>query len=396
MPADEDHQDAPPIDWRALLRQLPLLNILGVVAVLVAATLVVVKNLPDHGADQLLNVSYDPTRELYNVVDGTFTKQYKDKTGKTIEIKRTNGGSARQARSVLDGSQRADVVSLASVSDVDTLSLRGLIAPNWRQRLPNNSVPYTSTIVFVVRKGNPRGIHDWPDLIKENVSVITPNPRTSGNGQLSVLAAWGSVVTRGGTDTDARSFLTALFRNVAALDSGARGATNTFSVQRLGDVHLTWENEAINEVDANKGELEIVYPPVSIRAEPAVAWVDANLGDPKRAAIARLIWSTSSPTRPRRSPRSMDTGRSSLTSLPGTATRCPRSPSSPSPRSRRAGMTHARNSSPTTGSTRPSHATPTGVPPPSPPTDRDARCLRHRDYSRATTRSRPAVMSSPA
>ncbi|MGC7254932.1 sulfate ABC transporter substrate-binding protein [Mycobacteroides abscessus subsp. massiliense] len=287
MPADEDHQDAPPIDWRALLRQLPLLNILGVVAVLVAATLVVVKNLPDHGADQLLNVSYDPTRELYNVVDGTFTKQYKDETGKTIEIKRTNGGSARQARSVLDGSQRADVVSLASVSDVDTLSLRGLIAPNWRQRLPNNSVPYTSTIVFVVRKGNPRGIHDWPDLIKENVSVITPNPRTSGNGQLSVLAAWGSVVTRGGTETDARSFLTALFRNVAALDSGARGATNTFSVQRLGDVHLTWENEAINEVDANKGELEIVYPPVSIRAEPAVAWVDANLGDPKRAAIAR-------------------------------------------------------------------------------------------------------------
>lgn len=195
---------------------------LGVVAVLVAATLVVVKNLPDHSTDQLLNVSYDPTRELYNVVDGTFTKQYKDKTGKTIEIKRTNGGSARQARSVLDGSQRADVVSLASVSDVDTLSLRGLIAPNWRQRLPNNSVPYTSTIVFVVRKGNPRGIHDWPDLIKENISVITPNPRTSGNGQLSVLAAWGSVVTRGGTETDARAFLTALFRNVAALDSGAR------------------------------------------------------------------------------------------------------------------------------------------------------------------------------
>ena len=287
MPADEDHQEAPSVDWRALLRQLPLLNILGVVAVLVAATLVVVKNLPDHSTDQLLNVSYDPTRELYNVLDGTFTKQYKDKTAKTIEIKRTNGGSGRQARSVLDGSQRADVVSLASVSDVDTLSLRGLIAPNWRQRLPNNSVPYTSTIVFVVRKGNPRDIHDWPDLAKENVAVITPNPRTSGNGQLSVLAAWGSVVTRGGTEADARSYLTALFRNVAALDSGARGATNTFSVQRLGDVHLTWENEAINEVNANKGELEIVYPPVSIRAEPAVAWVDANLHDTKRAAIAK-------------------------------------------------------------------------------------------------------------
>ncbi|MUM19060.1 sulfate ABC transporter substrate-binding protein [Mycobacterium sp. CBMA271] len=287
MSADEDHQKTPSVDWRALLRQLPLLSILGVVAVLSAATLVVVKNLPDHNTNQLLNVSYDPTRELYNVLDGTFTKRYKDKTGKTIDIKRSNGGSSRQARSVLDGSQRADVVSLASVSDVNSLSLRGLIAPNWQQRLPNNSVPYTSTIVFVVRKGNPHGIHDWPDLAKEDVSIVTPNPRTSGNGQLSVLAAWGSVVTRGGTEAEARAYLTALFHNVAALDSGARGATNTFSVQRLGDVHLTWENEAINEVDANKNELEIVYPPVSIRAEPAVAWVDANLGDPKRTALAK-------------------------------------------------------------------------------------------------------------
>ncbi len=287
MTADDESPTAPPVDWRALLRQLPLLNILGVVAVLVVATLLVVKNLPDRTPHQLLNVSYDPTRELYNVLDGTFTKQYKDKTGAAIEIKRSNGGSGRQARSVLDGSQRADVVSLASVSDVNTLSLRGLIAPNWQQRLPNNSIPYTSTIVFVVRKGNPRGVRDWPDLATEGVSVVTPNPRTSGNGQLSVLAAWGSVTTRGGSAEQARAYLTALFHNVAVLDSGARGASDTFSVQRLGDVHLTWENEAIREVAASNGELEIVYPPASIRAEPAVAWVDANLREPARTSDAK-------------------------------------------------------------------------------------------------------------
>lgn len=211
-----------------------------------------------------------------------------------------------------------------------------------------------------------------------------------------MLAAWGSVVTRGGTETDARAFLTALFRNVAALDSRARGATNTFSVQRLGDVHLTWENEAINEVDANKGELEIVYPPVSIRAEPAVAWVDANLSDPKRAAIARAyleyLFTDEAqevaaqhgyrPFKPEILARHSNT-LPAIAQFPITAIA--------------SSWDDARQKFfSDNGSTRPSHATPTGVPPPSPPTDRDARCLRHRDYSRATTRSRPGVMSSPA
>lgn len=173
------------------------------------------------------------------------------------------------------------------MSDVEALRKRGLVAPDWQKRLPNNSVPYTSTIVFVVHKGNPRAIHDWPDLIRDGVAVVSPNPRTSGNGKLSVLAAWGSVTTRGGSDAQAFDFVKALMGHVAVADSGARGAAISFAVEKIGDVHLTWENEALREVSENKDELEIVYPPTSIRAEPAVTWVDANVADKKIVSSAK-------------------------------------------------------------------------------------------------------------
>jgi sulfate transport system substrate-binding protein len=162
-----------------------------------------------------------------------------------------------------------------------------LIADGWAQRLPDNSEPYTSTIVFVVRKGNPRNIKDWPDLVRPGVSVITPNPKTSGNGKLSVLAAWGSIIYRGGNETQALQYLKELYQHVPVLDTGARDATNTFTQEKLGDVHLTWENEALLETEEYRGDLEIVYLPVSIRAEPSVAWVDANVARRKTEAYAR-------------------------------------------------------------------------------------------------------------
>ncbi|SPM33566.1 ABC-type sulfate transport system, periplasmic component [Mycobacterium rhizamassiliense] len=274
---------APAPTWR----RIPWLNVLGVVALVFAATALVVKNFPAAGTNQILNVSYDPTRELYAAIDKAFIPQYRTHSGITLDIKESHGGSGRQLRSVLDGSQKASVVSLALISDIDALSKRGLVAANWRQRLPNGSVPYTSTIVFVVRKGNPKEIHDWPDLIRPSVSVVSPNPRTSGNGQLSVLAAWGSVTTRGGSPAQAGAFVKSLLQHVAVSDAGARGAGDSFTVARTGDVQLTWENEALREVAANKDELQVVYPPVSILAEPAVAWVDANLTDPKTATYAK-------------------------------------------------------------------------------------------------------------
>jgi len=267
--------------------RIPVLNLVGVAAVLLAAVLITVRNLPDNTPNQLLNVSYDPTVEVYAALDKAFIQQYRKQTGVTLDIKRSHGGSGRQARAVVDGTEKADVVSLALISDIDILSKHGLIAPDWQKRLPNNSVPYTSTVAYVVRKGNPKGIHDWPDLVKGDVGIVTPNPRTSGNGQLSLLAAWGSVTTRGGTPAQALAYLQALYHHVAAFDPGARAATSSFSVQHIGDVHLAWENEALREVEANKSELEIVYPPISIHAEPAVTWVDANLSDKKTAAHAK-------------------------------------------------------------------------------------------------------------
>lgn len=225
---------------------------------------------------ELLNVSYDPTRELWRDLNKHFSAHYEKETGTKVTIKQSHGGSSTQARAVIDGLD-ADVVTLALWSDTDAIRKKGLIADDWEKRLPDNSLPYTSTIVFVVRKGNPKGIKDWPDLVKPDVSIITPNPKTSGNGQLSFYAAWGSVTVRGGSREEAGKFVTALYQKVPVLDSGARGATTTFVQRKIGDVHLAWENEAHLEVKEAKGELELVYPPISIRAEPHVAVVDVNV-----------------------------------------------------------------------------------------------------------------------
>lgn len=203
-----------------------------------------------------------------------------------MEIQQSHGGSSRQSRAVIDG-LKADIVTFALFPDVDALRKRGLIAEDWSKRLPHDSEPLASTIVFVVRKGNPKNIHDWPDLARPEVSIITPNPKTSGNGKLGVLAAWGSVLYRGGTEEQAREYLKRLYAHVAVLDPGARTATATFADEKLGDVHLTWENEALLETEASGGDLQIAYPPVSIRAEPAVAWVDANVADTRREELAK-------------------------------------------------------------------------------------------------------------
>jgi sulfate transport system substrate-binding protein len=228
------------------------------------------------GAAQLLNVSYDPTRELWREINSTFIPQYEKEKGVKLTINQSHGGSSTQARAVIDGLE-ADVVTIASIIDTDAISQRGLIKKDWLNRLPNRSLPYTSTVVFVVRKGNPKQIKDWPDLVKPGVRIVTPNPKTSGNGYLSFFAAWGSVVLRGGSREDAIKYVTQLYKQVPVLDSGARGATTTFVQRRIGDVHLAWENEAHLEVREAKGALELVYPPISIRAEPHVAVVDANV-----------------------------------------------------------------------------------------------------------------------
>jgi sulfate/thiosulfate transport system substrate-binding protein len=246
---------------------------LGLVAV--AAGLLAYGNLGKDQSLELLNVSYDPTREVYAEIDAKFVDQFHKDTGSLIGIKQSHGGSSRQAKAVAEG-LAADVVTLALPSDVDSLRKYGLVADDWQKKFPNNAQPYSSTIIFVVRKGNPKNIHDWPDLTASGIEVITPDPKTSGNGKLSFLAAWGSVIYRGGTEDQARDLVSKIYQNVSVLGAGARDSTNTFELAREGDVHLTWENEAIREVNESKGELEIVYPPVSIRAEPSVAVIDAN------------------------------------------------------------------------------------------------------------------------
>ena len=228
---------------------------------------------------ELLNVSYDPTRELWRQLNEGFAAH------NPVSIKQSHGGSSAQARAVIDGLD-ADVVTLALQPDTDAIRKAGLINEGWQKRLPNDSVPYTSTIVFVVRKGNPKGIKDWPDLVKPGIQIITPSPKTSGNGKLSFLSAWGSVTQRGGLEAAALEYVTKLYKQVPVLDSGARGSTTTFAQKKLGDVHLTWENEAHLEVDEAKGALEIVYPPISIQATPPVAVVDANAKRHKTEAVA--------------------------------------------------------------------------------------------------------------
>jgi sulfate/thiosulfate transport system substrate-binding protein len=253
------------------------LNIAAVLAVAAAFGLILARNIPDNGRDGILNVSYDPTRELYQRINAAFEADYARRTGRHLRVVQSHGGSSRQSRAIIAGEEPADVVTLGLFSDIDALRKRGLIAAGWADRLPNHSQPYTSTIVFVVRQRNPKQIHDWPDLVHSGVEIITPNPRTSGNGKLSALAAWGAIVTRGGTEADANSYLMSFYQHVRVLDAGARGAAATFALAEIGDVHLTWENEAIREVADSKGTLQIVYPPISILAEPCVAWVDTNV-----------------------------------------------------------------------------------------------------------------------
>jgi sulfate transport system substrate-binding protein len=262
------------------------MNAFALAAVALSAAVVVIANVDTGKTNQILNVSYDPTRELFKDLNQQFITKYQRDTGQKWSIQQSHGGSSRQSRAVIDG-LKADVVTLALFPDVDALRKRGLIAEGWSKRLPHDSQPFTSTIVFVVRKGNPKHIRDWPDLIGRDISVITPSPKTSGNGKLSVLAAYGSVVYRGGSEAQARDYLTRLYQHVPVLDSGARGATTTFADNEVGDVHLTWENEALLETEDSGGDLQIIYPPVSIRAEPTVAWVDANVAGTRREAFAR-------------------------------------------------------------------------------------------------------------
>jgi sulfate/thiosulfate-binding protein len=263
------------------------LDLAAVTAVVICVSLVVVKNAPGGATQQLVNVSYDPTRELYAALNPLFVESYERQTGHHIAIVQSHGGSSRQARKVISGEQPADVVTLGLYSDIEALRKRGLIAADWADRLPNRSRPYTSTIVFVVRNDNPRAIRDWPDLLTPGVEIVTPDPRTSGNGKLTALAAWIATATRGGTDADARSYLQSFYQHVEVLDEGARGPATTFAVQEIGDVHVTWENEAIREVAASRGKLQIVYPPVSILAEPYVAWVDIAVARNGNAEAAK-------------------------------------------------------------------------------------------------------------
>ena len=223
----------------------------------------------------LLNVSYDPTRELYKAVNEAFAKDWKAKTGETVKIEQSHGGSGKQARAVIDGLQ-ADVVTLALQGDIDQIAKVGKIKPDWQKRLGNNSSPYTSTIVFLVRKGNPKAIKDWDDLTKDGVEVITPNPKTSGGARWNYLAAWAFADQKYGHDEDKdKDFIKKLYANVPVLDTGARGSTTTFAQRGIGDVLLAWENEAflaLDELGADK--FEIVVPSLSIKAEPPVAVVD--------------------------------------------------------------------------------------------------------------------------
>ncbi|MGB3808728.1 MAG: sulfate ABC transporter substrate-binding protein [Parvibaculum sp.] len=225
----------------------------------------------------LLNVSYDPTRELYEAVNKSFAADWKAKTGETVIIRQSHGGSGKQARAVVDG-LGADVVTLALAADIDQIAtVGGKLPVSWQKRLPDNSSPYTSTINFVVRKGNPKGIKDWNDLVKPDVQVITPNPKTSGGARWNFLAAWAYADAQdGGDEAKTRAFISSLYKNVPVLDTGARGSTTTFAQRGLGDVLISWENESYLILKQFPGEFEIVYPSISILTEPPVAVVDGN------------------------------------------------------------------------------------------------------------------------
>ena len=251
--------------------------------------LALINPLSANAADEktLLNVSYDPTRELYQQYNAAFAKYWQAKTGDKVAIKQSHGGSGKQARSVIDGLQ-ADVVTLALASDVDAIHDKAKLLPaDWQKRLPHNSSPYTSTIVFLVRKGNPKHVKDWDDLVKPGIAVITPNPKTSGGARWNYLAAWAYALKKTGDEAQAREFVKKLYRNVPVLDSGARGSTTTFVERGIGDVLLAWENEAflaLRELGPDK--FEIVAPSLSILAEPTVAVVDKVADKRKTRAVA--------------------------------------------------------------------------------------------------------------
>ena len=255
-----------------------------------AVALVLVAGAPARAKDvELLNVSYDPTRELYEDYNKLFSAYWQKKTGDSVTVKQSHGGSGKQARSVIDGLQ-ADVVTLALAGDIDALVSHGnLLAADWQKRLPHNSSPYTSTIIFLVRKGNPKGIKDWGDLVKPGIAVITPSPKTSGGARWNYLAAWGWALKQpGGSDATAQTFVQKLYKNVPVLDSGARGATVTFAQRGIGDVLLAWENEAfLAKKEFGEDKFDIVVPTVSVLAEPPVAVVDANVKRHGTEAVAK-------------------------------------------------------------------------------------------------------------
>ncbi len=238
---------------------------------------------------KLLNVSYDPTRELYQDYNAAFAKYWKEKTGDTVIVQQVHNGSGKSARAVIDGLQ-ADVVTLALAYDIDAIAEKSKLLPaDWQKRLPNNSTPYTSTIVFLVRKGNPKAIKDWDDLIKPGVAIITPNPKTSGGARWNYLAAWGYALKQNANDeTKAKDFVAKLFKNVPVLDTGARGATTTFVQRGIGDVLIAWENEALLSLqESGPGAFEIIVPSVSILAEPPVALVDKVAAKHGTGAVAK-------------------------------------------------------------------------------------------------------------
>ena len=259
------------------MRILARLAVVGALVVALAAPAV---------SQTLLNASYDPTRELYADFNAAFVKFWQAKSNQKVTVQQSHGGSGGQARAVIDGLE-ADVVTLALAYDVDAVQQSGLINQGWQKRLPQNSAPYTSTIVFLVRKGNPKGIKDWGDLVKPGIAVITPNPKTSGGARWNYLAAWEYAKRQnGGSDAKARDFISQLFRNVPVLDSGARGATTTFVQRGIGDVLLAWENEAYLALQEAKDRVEVVTPSISILAEPPVAVVDKNVDRKKTRAVA--------------------------------------------------------------------------------------------------------------
>jgi sulfate/thiosulfate-binding protein len=261
------------------MRSVPTSRRRIVAALAIAASLSIFVDASAQAATTLLNVSYDPTRELYKALNPVFVADWKAKTGETIDIQASHAGSGAQARAVIDG-LAADVVTLALAADIDAIAAKsGKIAPDWQKKLPNNASPYTSTIVFLVRKGNPKKIKNWDDLAKPGVSVVTPNPKTSGGARWNYLGAWGYALEKfNGDEAKTKAFVKAIYKNAPVLDTGARGSTITFAQRGIGDVLIAWENEAfLASEEFGKDKFEIVVPPVSILAEPPVAVVDGNV-----------------------------------------------------------------------------------------------------------------------